>query len=32
MVTTNASDAAVGAILEQDFGNGLHPVALPAES
>ena len=28
VVTTDASDAAVGAILEQDFGNGLHPVAL----
>ena len=23
VVTTNASDVAVGAILEQDFGNGL---------
>ena len=28
MVTTGASDAAVGAILEQDFGNGLQPVAF----
>ena len=28
MVTTNASDAAVGAILEQDFGNGLQPVTF----
>ena len=28
MVTTDASDAAVGAILEQDFGNGLQPVAF----
>ena len=28
VVTTNASDAAVGAILEQDFGNGLQPVAF----
>ena len=28
MVTTDASDAAVGAILEQDFGNGLQPVVF----
>ena len=28
VVTTNASDVAVGAILEQDFGNGLQPVAF----
>ena len=28
IVTTNASDVAVGAILEQDFGNGLQPVAF----
>ena len=28
MVTTDASDAAVGAILEQDFGNGLQLVAF----
>ena len=28
MVTTDASDAAVGAILEQDFGNGLQPMAF----
>ena len=28
MVTTNTSDAAVGAILEQDFSNGLQPVAF----
>ena len=28
IVTTDASDAAVGAILEQDFGNGLQPVAF----
>ena len=28
VVTTDASDAAVGAILEQDFGNGLQPVAF----
>ena len=26
VVTTDASDAAIGAILEQDFGNGLQPV------
>ena len=30
MVTTDASDAAVGAILEQDFGNGLQQLPLPA--
>ena len=28
VVTTDASDAAVGAILEQDFGNGLPPIAF----
>ena len=28
LVTTDASDAAVGAILEQDFGKGLQPVAF----
>ena len=28
VVTTDASDAAVGAILEQDFSNGLQPVAF----
>ena len=28
MVTIDASDAAVGAILGQDFGNGLQPVAF----
>ena len=28
MVTTDASDAAVGAILEQDFSKGLQPVAF----
>ena len=28
VVTTNANDAVVGAILEQDFGNGLRPVAF----
>ena len=28
VVTTDASDAAVGAILEQDFGNGLQPIAF----
>ena len=25
---TDATDAAVGAILEQNFGSGLHPIAL----
>ena len=28
MVTTDVSDVAVGAILEQDFGNGLQPVVF----
>ena len=28
VVTTDASDAAIGAILEQDFSNGLQPVAF----
>ena len=28
MVTTGASDAVVGAVLEQEFGNGLQPVAF----
>ena len=28
VVTTDASDAALGAILKQDFGNGLQPVAF----
>ena len=28
VVTTDASDAAVGAILKQDFSNGLQPVAF----
>ena len=28
VVTTDASDAAVGAILKQDFGNGLQPVVF----
>ena len=28
MVTTDASDSAVGAILELDYGNGLQPVAF----
>ena len=31
MVTTDVSDAAVGAILEQDFGNGLQPVAFASQ-
>ena len=28
MATTNVSDSAVGAILEQDFSNGFQPVAF----
>ena len=33
VVTTDASDVAVGAILQQDVGNGLQPVVhLPAEN
>ena len=28
MVTTDASDVAIGAILEQDFGSGLQPIAF----
>ena len=28
VVTTDASDVAIGAILEQDFGSGLQPVAF----
>ena len=28
IVTTDASDAAVGAILEQDHGRGLQPIAF----
>ena len=28
VVTTNASDVAVGAILEQNFGSGLQPIAF----
>ena len=28
VVTTDASDVVIGAILEQDFGSGLHPVAF----
>ena len=28
VVTTNASDVAVGAIMEQDFGSGLQPIAF----
>ena len=27
VITTDASDMALGAILEQDFGNGLQPIA-----
>ena len=28
IITTDASDVAIGAILEQDFGSGLQPIAL----
>ena len=28
VVTTNASDVVVGAILKQDFGSGLQPIAF----
>ena len=28
VVTTDASNVAIGAILEQDFGNGLQSVAF----
>ena len=28
VITTDASDVAIGAILEQDFGTGLQPIAL----
>ena len=31
MVTTDASDVVVDAILEQDFGNGLQLVAFASE-
>ena len=31
VVTTDASDAAIGVILEQDFGNGLQPVAFASQ-
>ena len=31
VVTTDASDAAVGAIFEQDFGNGLQPMAFASQ-
>ena len=31
VVTTDASDAAVGAILEQDFGNGLQPIEFASK-
>ena len=31
VVTIDASDATVGAILEQDFGNGLQPVAFASQ-
>ena len=27
VITTDASDVAIGAILEQDFGSGLQPIA-----
>ena len=28
VVTTNASDVAISAILEQDFGSGLQPIVF----
>ena len=28
VITTDASDVAIGAILEQDFGSGLQPIAF----
>ena len=28
IITTDASDVAIGAILEQDFGSGLQPIAF----
>ena len=28
VVTTDASDVAIGALLEQDFGSGLQPIAF----
>ena len=28
IITTGASDVAIGAILEQDFGSGLQPIAF----
>ena len=28
IVTTDASDMAIGGILEQDFGSGLQPIAF----
>ena len=30
VVKTDGSDVAVGAILEQDFGSGSHPIAFPS--
>ena len=31
VLTTNASNATVGAILEQDLGHSLHPVAYASQ-
>ena len=31
IVMTNASDMAVGAILEQNFGSGLQPIAFASQ-
>ena len=31
VVTTNPSGAVIGAILEQDFGNGLQPVTFASQ-
>ena len=32
VVTTDASDVAIGAILEQDFGSGLQPIAFSSRN
>ena len=31
IITTDASDVAIGAILEQDFGSGLQPIAFSSQ-
>ena len=31
VVMTDASDVAIGAILEQDFGSGLQPIAFTSK-